>query len=104
MSYTTQRSKRDSGLNNLSTLQGDLHGLVKAAQDGYGIKVELSYGWLYARRAVTEKFDVAVYGSGGGFVWRRKMTRVGLRNIVLAATPDDPQVRRGPVSEVWPLD
>ena len=82
---------------------GDLGGLAKAAQDGFVIQVELSYGWLYARRGRDRKLDVAVFGEGRGFCWRKQMTRVGLRNRLLDATPSDPQVRRGP-REVWPLD
>ena len=99
-----ERKRRDTGLNPLSTVQGDLHGLVDAACQGYGIQVELTYGWLYAQRARNEKLDVVLYGTGGGFVWRRQMKRHGLRNIILDSTPENPEVRRGPASEVFPRD
>lgn len=100
----SQRKSRDTGLHRLSTVEGDLAGLVQATVNGFGIQVELTYGWLYAKRRADEKLDVVVVGLGGGLCWRQAMTRVGLRNRILDATPDDPRVRRGPITEVWPRD
>ena len=104
VSYHVARQRRDSGLQRLSAIDADLASFATAAADGYAIKIELSYGWLYAKRRSSKKVDVVVFGPGGGFCWRREMTRTGLRNRLQDGTPDDPRVQRGPASEVWPRD
>lgn len=97
------RRLRDSGLQPITDVQADVDDYVAAVFAGAAIQIELTYGWLFARRDTPQRADVAVYGPARGFCWRDGRSRVALRNRLRQATTPDSLARRGPAQEVWPL-
>lgn len=95
---------RDSDWQRLSTVDATLTDYVRSVfVDGVAIGVELGYGRLYAIRLKEDVANTLRYGAGGGFVGEAEMSRARLDSFIKKTVPADPDVRRGPIQEVWPL-
>jgi len=94
---------RDSGLHHYEDTRAGVRDYVDCVIGGMAVEVlQDGGGTVYATSGRESDVYAVAEGPGGGFTWERDWSRQEYHRYLTIQAKHNPQIRRGPRSEVFP--